>query len=215
MKITAFDDLYPMQLGTGSTTLYGATGSNSGITGGDVVGEPGDLSVIRLGSTVSLGSNLSTGVALGDVLTIIQASPAVARFATPSNAAGSVNSNITNVAITAVFDGGVTALSSNSVVDLYVPFGATVTSSTVLADAATSAVVAVWRDTYANYPPTIADSITGANPPTLSAASKAQDTTLTGWTTAIPAGSTLRFSVASNSAASRLSVSLAATKTGG
>jgi hypothetical protein len=85
MKLTQFDDLYPASLGMGGTTLIISDGSNSGSTGGDLAGDPGDYDVVGLGGTVSLGSNLSTAVALGDVLTIIQASPATARFSTPSN----------------------------------------------------------------------------------------------------------------------------------
>lgn len=85
MRPTAFDDLYPQMLSMGGTTLISSDGSNSGYTGGDVLGEPGDVSVVGLGSTVSLSSNLGTGVVLGDVLTIIQETPALARFATSSN----------------------------------------------------------------------------------------------------------------------------------
>jgi hypothetical protein len=89
MKLTQFDDLYPASLGMGGTTLIISDGSNSGSTGGDLAGDPGDYDVVGLGGTVSLGSNLSTAVALGDVLTIIQVSPVVARFATSSNSSSS------------------------------------------------------------------------------------------------------------------------------
>lgn len=58
-----------------------------------------------------------------------------------------------------------------------------------------SIVIDVWKDTYANYPPTVADTITAAAKPTLSAANKNEDTTLTGWTTAFSAGDILGFNV--------------------
>lgn len=90
MKITAFDELYSRNLGTGTVYLGGSNGSNSGFAGGDVVGEPGDLSVVGLRRTVALSSNLTGGI--GDVLTIIATNPRTAQFATPSNS-GSVGSN--------------------------------------------------------------------------------------------------------------------------
>jgi hypothetical protein len=46
----------------------------------------------------------------------------------------------------------------------------------------------LWKDTDANFPPTVADTITSSAKPTLSSAQKYSDTTLTGWTTSIAAG---------------------------
>jgi hypothetical protein len=89
MKITAFDDLYPGQIGVGGTTLIGSDGSNSGWTGGDIAGEPGSMIVTALRGVVSLQSNLASGVVLGDVLTIVSTAPVAARFSTPSNSTGS------------------------------------------------------------------------------------------------------------------------------
>lgn len=62
-----------------------------------------------------------------------------------------------------------------------------------------SCVVDVWKDTYANFPPTDADSITASAPPTVSAGTKSEDTTLTGWTTAVARGDVLVFHVDSTS----------------
>lgn len=73
----------------------------------------------------------------------------------------------------------------------------TITSCAVLADIAGSCAVAIWKDTFANFPPTGADSIVGAAPPTLSTADKSLDTTLTGWTTSIAAGDTFLCSITS------------------
>lgn len=58
-----------------------------------------------------------------------------------------------------------------------------------------SIVVDVWKDTYANHPPTIADTITASAKPTISADVKSQDTTLTGWSPTITAGDVLFFNV--------------------
>jgi len=209
MKITAFNPDYTTWIAQGTTTLDAATGSNAGF-GPDVEGDFGDLSVVGLRQQVSLASNMGDST-LGSVLTTIQTNPWVAQFAVPSNSApgASVGSNVT---ISAVFDGAGSAVATTACVDLEVPFAATITRATLLLDQASNTVVAVWRDAYANYPPTIADAITGASPPTTSATNKSQDTTLSGWTKTVNAGDTLRLSVASNSAATRITCSLVASR---
>ena len=83
----------------------------------------------------------------------------------------------------------------------------------MLADQSGSIVVDIWKDTYANYPPVDGDSITASAVPTISTATKSQNTTLTGWTTAIAAGDTLRFNVDSATTVTRVTVSLKVTKT--
>jgi hypothetical protein len=90
---------------------------------------------------------------------------------------------------------------------LEIPFAATIKQWTLMADQAGDIVIDIWKDTYANFPPTDADTITGANEPSLSAAQKAQDSTLTGWTTSISAGDILAFNV--DSAATVTQVTLA------
>lgn len=210
MKITAYDPEYSVWVAQGTTMLDASTGSNAGY-GPDVDGEPGDLSVVALRQVVSLSSNMGDNT-LGSVLTTVQSSPWVAQFAVASNA-GAPSSLGSNVAITAVFDGGGAAVSTTTaVVDLEIPFSATIQRATLLLDQTSSTVVAVWRDAYGNYPPTIADAITGASPPTTSAAAKSQDATLSGWSTSISPGDTLRFAVASNSAATRITCSLVAVR---
>lgn len=57
-------------------------------------------------------------------------------------------------------------------------------------------VIDVWKDTFANYPPTDADSVTNSNEPTLSSATTASATDLSGWTDAtFDAGDWLVFNV--------------------
>ena len=97
--------------------------------------------------------------------------------------------------------------------DLEIPFGCTITAARIVADASGSAVVDIWKDTYANFPPVDADSITASAPPTLSGAIKAQDTTLTGWTTSIAAGDWLRFNLDSVTTCRIITVTLTVTKT--
>lgn len=76
-----------------------------------------------------------------------------------------------------------------------VPISLTITGWTLVADQSGSMVVDVWLDTYANFPPTVADTIAGTEKPTLSSAQKNQDLTLTTWTTDIDAGDVLGFNI--------------------
>ena len=89
-----------------------------------------------------------------------------------------------------------------------VPFDCTIVGNEVYADASGSIVIDIWNDTYANYPPTDADSITASAPPTLSTATKSTDTTLTGWTTSLSAGDILKFNVDSISTVTRVTLVL-------
>ncbi len=76
-------------------------------------------------------------------------------------------------------------------------FPCTITRGVLLSStgSVTTFTLDIWKDTFANYPPTDADSITGGNPLTLSGASGFSDATLTGWTTTINADDILRFNV--------------------
>ena len=89
----------------------------------------------------------------------------------------------------------------------------TIISVEMLADQSGSVVVDVWKDTYANYPPTVADTITAAAKPTISAADKSTDSTLTGWTTGVSATNTLRFNVDSCATITRCTLTLVMTRT--
>jgi hypothetical protein len=105
-------------------------------------------------------------------------------------------------------DNNGTVLPTGIMGDSQVPFACTITGVTVLGDQTGSAVVDIWKDTYANYPPTNSDSITASATPTLSSTTKYTDTTLTGWTTSISAGDTLRFNLDSVTSFTRLTVIL-------
>jgi hypothetical protein len=110
-----------------------------------------------------------------------------------------------------IIDGGGSAITTGIKGDLHIPFACTITAVTMLADQSGSIVVDIWKDTYGNYPPTGADTITASAKPTITTAVKSQDTTLTGWTTSISAGDTLRYNVDSITTLTRVSVQLTVT----
>lgn len=110
-------------------------------------------------------------------------------------------------------DGQGTALAVGKQQSLSVPFACTINSVTMLADQTGSAVIDIWKDTYANYPPTVADTITASAKPTITSDIKSTDSTLTGWTTAISAGDTLKINVDSASSITQIVLILKVTKT--
>lgn len=85
----------------------------------------------------------------------------------------------------------------------------TISKWTILTEGGTgSCVVDVWKDTYANAPPTVADTITAAAKPTVTTATKAQSSTLTGWTTSVTAGDIMTFKLDSSSTFTSITVIL-------
>lgn len=112
-----------------------------------------------------------------------------------------------------VIDGGGIPIVPGIKGDITIPFGCAIIEWTLLADVAGSIVVDIWKDTYANYPPTVLDTITGSALPTITAATKGQSTTLTGWTANIAAGDTLRFNVNSCATITRVTLSLKLART--
>lgn len=92
------------------------------------------------------------------------------------------------------------------------PVAGTITKVRLLSsDAAVtsgSIVVDIWKDTYANYPPTVADTITASAKPTITTATKSEDSTLTGWTTSVSAGDVFGFNVDSVTSLKQVTVEL-------
>ena len=119
-----------------------------------------------------------------------------------------LSTNIKTLSLTFIIDGGGSVITTNQKGHLEIPFACTIKRVTMMADVSGSIVVDIWKDTYAAFPPTNADSITAAAPPTISAAQKSQDSTLTGWTTAIAAGDILAFNVDSCATITRVTISL-------
>jgi hypothetical protein len=115
--------------------------------------------------------------------------------------------------IVGVFDGGGAAIAVGKKAYVSVPYACTITAARVLADQSGSIVVDVWKDAYVNYPPTDADSITASAPPTITTAVKSEDTTLTGWTTAVTAGDVLCFNVDSCTTITWATIVLTVTRT--
>lgn len=71
-----------------------------------------------------------------------------------------------------------------------------------------SIVIDVWKDTTANYPPTVAATIAGTEKPTLSSQKTNSDTSLSSWTTAVSVGDIIGFYVESCDGAKKIVLQL-------
>ena len=109
-------------------------------------------------------------------------------------------------------DGGGVAITTGVKGFLPVPFACTITANTLLStDASATAgsiVIDIWKAAYASYPPNVGNTITASAKPTLTAANKSTDSTLTGWTTAVSAGDVLGFNVDSATTVTRVTLVL-------
>jgi hypothetical protein len=162
------------------------------ITGGE-----NDANIISESSSDTLTNKIFSATGAGNVLTNIDEDNC-------QDACDLVRS-----AIEFVVDGGGSAIGTGVAGDIEIPFNCVIQRCTLLADQSGAIAIDIWVDTYANYPPTDADSITAAAVPEIAASGvKDQDTSLSGWTTSLSAGDTMRFNVDSCTTITRCTLSL-------
>jgi hypothetical protein len=107
-----------------------------------------------------------------------------------------------------VFDGLGAPLTAGIKGDVAIHFDAEIIRWRLLADQIGDLQVDVWKVPYAGYPAVVADSITAADQPRLTAQQKNESTALTGWTTDVNDGDTLRFHIDSASTVTRVTLLL-------
>jgi len=107
-----------------------------------------------------------------------------------------------------IIDGGGAEIAVGEHGHLHIDFKCEITQAMLLADQTGSIKIDIWKDSYANFPPTNADTITGANEPEIAAGVKDKDDTLTDWTKTIAAGSILAFNVDSVTTIERVTICL-------
>jgi hypothetical protein len=148
------------------------------------------LTMIDGATNSYLPTNTIMRVGPGGIITtgIIGSGLSLAADGTLSATGGGGGGSMTNAQIFVTFDGGGAALATNLLTYVRAVNTFTITGWEITADASGSCVVDVWKDTYANFPPTIADTIAGSELPTLAGAQKNTDTTLSTWTTTVTKG---------------------------
>lgn len=148
-------------------------------------------------------TDLDTNVVLDGALTT---PTSTASGQTVHQALVDLNAEFRDAGFQVVFGGTESAITTGVKLDVEMPFAGTILANRLFADQSGSIVIDIWKDTYANYPPTVADTITASAKPTLSSAIKSENVTLTGWTTAFSAGDVLRFNVDSATTVTRVTL---------
>lgn len=115
--------------------------------------------------------------------------------------------------ITFIIDGGGSAITTGEKGHLRIPFSCDISRVIMLADREGSIKVDIWKDTYALFPPTDADTICGGNEPEISVGIKDEDSILTDWDKEIAGDSILAFNVDSVTDIQRVTISLRVIKT--
>ena len=115
--------------------------------------------------------------------------------------------------LVASIDGGGSAITTGVKSRITIPFNCTITDYQIIVDTSSTTTVDIWKSSYADYDggathPVDADSITASAPVAITAATKAQDATLTGWTTALVKGDVLFFNVDANNNAIKVQINL-------
>jgi hypothetical protein len=168
----------------------------------------GYQSVVTVQNAVAVGDFLAASTTSGAASSVgVIAQPgvfAIALTAKVGAGAGTVTAwvfppfyGLTDAPIELNFAEGGAVLSTGIKADISVPYDATIGSWRLLADQVGSIVFDIWRDTYAAYPPTVADTITGTDKPTLSAVIKNENAgPLTNWgAVTLSKGETLRINI--------------------
>ena len=97
-------------------------------------------------------------------------------------------------------------------VELIFNAACTITRVTILTDGgAGSCVIDVWKAAIGSYPPAIGGDITGGVPPSISAGTTYDNSTLSGWTTAVAAGDVILLRLASSSTFTSISIQISLT----
>lgn len=94
-----------------------------------------------------------------------------------------------------------------------IPWNFTPQSWTILGDVSGSVTIDLWMDTYANHPPTNADSITASATPAASSSIKAQSSTLTGWDTTWVKGDILKVVIEALTTMTQVTIEIQGIKT--
>lgn len=187
---------------TGPTGPFGPPG-NAGPTGLSAVGTTGNTGATGATGFGATGPTGSTGPSGG---------PTGNTGPTGRTGATGPTGPSQTLGIEVIFDGAGSVLSTGLQAWVEVPFPCTITQNELLADQTGSIIVNIWKTDYASYAPgthpVVADKITASAPPTITAAAKSQDSTLTGWTVALAAGDILAFNIDSCSGITKATLSL-------
>jgi hypothetical protein len=140
------------------------------------------------GTTIDASGSYTSENAMDDIAAMVAAGThtrITATYNDAGNALSLAQAAEQSALIWVIDEGGVPAL--NNKAWLVVPFACTIKRWYLLADTNGSIQIDVWKDSYSNFPPTVADTITASAKPAIVSGTKNTDSTLTGWTTTLAA----------------------------
>lgn len=176
-------------------TFTGATGAQ-GVTGTQgTSGTTGAQGATGTGSQGTTGTQGATGT----------------QGTTGAGTQGAQGATASTASINFVIEGGGAPITAGQKGHIEVPFACTLNQWSILLDQSGSISVQIWKDSYANFPPTVADDI-NASPYQVTTATKNQGTLFT-VSSSIAAGDILAYNVVSATTATRATISLRVAKT--
>ena len=194
-----------------AVVVVGVPGLNgTGITAGEKTALTNDTTALKAATyiTQTASATLSAEQALSTLATgLIKVTTGTGVLST-AVAADLPAHNHTGVVVAASFliDGGGAVITTGIKGDLEIPFACTITNVRMFADQTGSFIVDIWKDTYANYPPTSGDIVLT---PSIASSNKSSTG---GLAVTAAAGDILRFNVASAATVQRVTISLTMTR---
>lgn len=107
-----------------------------------------------------------------------------------------------------VFDGMGSVPTTGIKGETTIHFDCEIAGWALLADQAGDVEIDIWRTDFANYPPTSADTITGATLPTLSGVDKNDSSNVSDWKQTVNDGDTFKFNINSIATVTRVTLTL-------
>jgi len=201
---------------TALTELTAAIGTDMAVIVDDPGGSPATKKITvanLIGGAIAAKGDIyvGTGVSAATALTVGSNAQKLVANSAATNGVAWIDDD---VAIEVMLGNGVNEILTGVQCYVEMPFAMTIEAARVVSKESGSIVIDVWKDTYANFPPTDADTITASAPPTLSSAAKAEDTDLTGWTVALAKGDWLAFNVDSVTTCTLVTLSLTGKRAG-
>jgi hypothetical protein len=163
------------------------------------------------GGSTNTGSLLTTASIAGSTITFTKGDGSTFPIVVPAGSgSGTVSGGALSGSFGVTIDGAGTALTTGNKGYAVIPYGGTITGWTMIANQTGDCVIDVWKA--AGTIPTLSDSITGTEKPTLSTQQINSDTNLTTWTSSVSPGDIFAFKVDSASTLTRVNLSIYITK---
>ena len=189
--------------------VFGPYGSNSVISSSYAL--TASYALNGGGGTTDTGSLLVTASIADSTITFTKGDGSTFPIVVPTGSgSGTVSGGVLSGSFGITIDGAGSVLIIGNKGYATIPYSGTITGWTMIANQTGDCVIDVWKA--AGTIPTVADTITGIEKPTLSSQQIASDLSLSTWATSVTAGDVFAFYVDSTSTITRVNLSIYITK---